>query len=118
MNISGRLKHEPAQGDGIRAFVVSGRHGELKAAKAHQSEVEMAVENLAVEPGDTIDFIVDIGDNLNSDQFLWEPVIAAVEHKWDARAEFTGPPPAPDYLTPWEQYAQVLLLANEFAFVD
>ena len=118
VNISGRLKHEPAQGDGIRAFVVSGRHGELKAAKAHQSEVEMAVENLAVEAGDTIDFIVDIGDNLNSDQFLWEPVIAAVEHKWDARAEFTGPPPAPDYLTPWEQYAQVLLLANEFAFVD
>ena len=26
--------------------------------------------------------------------------------------------PAPSRLTPWEQYAQVLLEANEFAFVD
>jgi hypothetical protein len=28
------------------------------------------------------------------------------------------PTKGPDALTPWEQYAQVLLLANEFAFVD
>jgi len=118
VNIAGLLKHEPEQGDGIRAFVVSSRHGELKAATAHKSQVEMTAENVAVEAGDTIDFIVDIGDNLNSDQFLWEPVISASERRWEAKAEFTGPMPAPDYLEPWEQYAQVLLLANEFAFVD
>ena len=35
---------------------------------------------------------------------------------WDARSDFQGPPPTT--LTPWEAYAQVLLLANEFAFVD
>jgi hypothetical protein len=28
------------------------------------------------------------------------------------------PAPAPTALTAWERYAQVLLLANEFAFVD
>jgi hypothetical protein len=32
---------------------------------------------------------------------------------------FLGEPPVPgSKLTPWEEYAQVLLLANEFAFVD
>ena len=32
---------------------------------------------------------------------------------------FVGGSPAPgSKLTPWEEYAQVLLLANEFAFVD
>ncbi len=118
VNISGVLKHEPEPGDGVRAFLVSSRHGVLKSAKIHKSEVEMTVESIAVEPGDTIDFIVDIGDNLNSDQFLWEPAIVAGESKWTAKEEFTGPTPAPDYLEPWEQYAQVLLLANEFAFVD
>ncbi len=51
-------------------------------------------------------------------KFLWAPVITADGAKWDARAEFTGPMPPPALLTPWEQYAQVLLLANEFAFVD
>ena len=32
---------------------------------------------------------------------------------------FVGAPPAPgSKLTPWEEYAQILLLANEFAFLD
>ncbi len=118
VNITGLLKHEPEQGDGIRAFVVASRSGELKAATVHKTNVEMNVENIAVEAGDTLDFIVDIGDNLNSDQFLWEPSIVTAERRWEAKPEFTGPMPAPDYLEPWEQYAQVLLLANEFAFVD
>ena len=116
--VAGILKHEPAQGDGIRGFVVSSRHGELKAAAVHASQAEMAVAAVAVEAGDTIDFIVDIGDSLDSDQFLWEPVVATGEKRWAAAAGFTAPPPAPNHLQPWEQYAQVLLLANEFAFVD
>jgi hypothetical protein len=32
--------------------------------------------------------------------------------------KFLAAAKATDKLTPWEQYAQVLLLANEFAFVD
>ena len=78
----------------------------------------MTVTNLAVKAGETIDFIVDIGTTLNNDQFLWHPVISSNDQTWDAREEFDGPRPAPQYLKPWEQYAQVLLLANEFAFVD
>jgi len=118
ISITGILKHEPEAGDGIRGFMASSRHGELKSASVHHTEIEMTAENISVESGDTIDFIVDIADNLNSDQFLWEPGVTAAETKWDAKAEFIGPTPAPDYLAPWEQYAQVLLLANEFAFVD
>ena len=78
----------------------------------------MTATNLVVKAGDTLDFIVDIGGTLNSDQFLWVPVITTNGAKWDARAEFNGPNPPPQLLTPWEQYAQVLLLSNEFAFVD
>jgi hypothetical protein len=118
VNITGTLKHEPEPGDGVRGFVVSSRDGELKAAKVHKSKTAMSATNVVVKAGDTIDFIVDIGDTLNSDQFLWAPVISADEMKWDARHEFDGPRPAPEHLGAWEQYAQVLLLANEFAFVD
>ena len=84
----------------------------------HQSEIQMAVANVKVKAGDTIDFIVDIADGLNSDQFLWEPVVTMDTVKWNAHEEFVGPSKEPDYLTPWEQYAQILLLSNEFAFVD
>ena len=73
-----------------------------------------------LKQGDTLDFIVDIRDGLNSDQFLWAPTIANSDTAtWDAKKEFAGPPaPGPQLLDPWPQYVQVLLLANEFSFVD
>jgi hypothetical protein len=118
VDITGTLKHEPEQGDGVRGFVVSSRDGELKAANVHKSNSAMTATHVVVKAGDTIDFVVDIGVTLNSDQFLWAPLIKTGETSWDARAEFDGPRPAPQHLSAWEQYAQVLLLANEFAFVD
>ncbi len=118
LNISGTLKHEPEQGDGVRGFIVSSRDGELQTATVHKTKTAMTATNVLVQAGDTLDFIVDIGGTLNADQFLWAPVMKDKTTTWDARAEFDGPRPAPQYLTAWEQYAQVLLLANEFAFVD
>ena len=61
-----------AAGDGVRGWIVSSRHGVLKSADRPQhAEVEFNVDSLAVEAGDTIDFVVDIRDGLNSDQHLW-----------------------------------------------
>jgi len=118
VNVTGRLKHEPEPGDGVRAFVVSSRHGELKNVTVHQATADLSVPNLEVKAGDTLDFVVDIGETLSYDQFVWAPVITAGGTRWDARTEFVGPAPQRQLLTPWEQYVQVLLLANEFAFVD
>ena len=118
VNIAGLLKHEPEAGDGIRAFISSSRQGELKAAALHHEETMMSVTAIELEEGDTIDFIVDIGDVLNSDQFQWQPTIVAGDEAWSAAEEFSGPALVPDYLSAWEQYAHVLLLSNEFAFLD
>src|SRR5205823_633936 len=42
-----------------------------------------------------------------------------VRREWNARTDFSGPPPPrPRTLSPWEKYAQVLLFANELVFVD
>jgi hypothetical protein len=129
--IAGSIVHEVAAGDGIRAFVVSNRHGELRSCEVHNSSAEMAVASVEVKQGDTLDFVVDIRAGLNSDQFKWAPVITVVDAPagapapsraplaWNAKAEFSGPTPvAAPLLTPWEQFVQVLLLSNEFAFVD
>lgn len=118
VQISGTLSHDPEAGDGVRAFVISSRHGILRTARAHHSKVELAFDAVALRTGDTLDFVVDIGDVLNSDQFLWAPVIVSSSMKWDAKSDFNGPTPPSLRLTPWEQYSQVLLLSNEFAFVD
>jgi hypothetical protein len=96
----------------------------------HNQTADAKAENLAVESGDTIDFIVSINESLNNNEFLWSPVIRMVganaikdangyAREWDARREFSGPPAQMDPpLTPWEKYAQALLSANEFLFVD
>jgi hypothetical protein len=119
ISITGTLRHEPTQGDGIRAFIISSRHGTLLTADVHHRDIPMAVPSLTVSRGDTIDFLVDIRNELNSDQFLWSPHISAENTTWRADHDFSGPAtPPPDFLDPWAQYAQVLLLANEFSFTD
>jgi hypothetical protein len=67
--ISGTAAHAEVPGDGIRAFLSSSRHGELKSATLHNSSAELAVPSVDVKQGDTIDFIVDYRANLNSDMF-------------------------------------------------
>ncbi len=94
--------------------------GRSRYAEVHHSDARFDVDALEVKAGDTIDFVVDIRDNLNSDQFLWAPVLveqgAEGTTTWNAQADFGGKP-APQ-LDPWEQLAQVLLMANEFYFVE
>ncbi len=120
VKITGRIRHEVEAGDGVRAFIVSSREGELKSARVHNSKADLNVERVAVKAGDTLDFVVDIGDNLNHDEFLWSPRISADgnEEIWNAASDFGGPVKPLEYLSAWEQYAQVLLLSNEFAFID
>jgi hypothetical protein len=106
---------------------VSSRNGTLGHWQVHKSKAETKVDRLEVKRGDTIDFAVDFLGNLNSDMFMWAPAIHALDApagttlpvKWDAKQEFGGPPPVPpEPMDAWSMYAQVLLLSNEFVFVD
>ena len=62
LNIEGTLRHgQPAvpYGDGVRGRIVSSRHGELASWSVNGSSAETKLNGIAVEKGDTIDFIVD-----------------------------------------------------------
>ncbi|WP_197443749.1 PSD1 and planctomycete cytochrome C domain-containing protein [Maioricimonas rarisocia] len=121
VSIRSHLRQEAAPGDGIRAFVVSSRAGLLQSASIHKSETDLDVDAIDVAAGETIDFLVDIGDVLNSDQYFWQATIAQAAGTpdavtWDSRLDFTHDTVTP--LNEWEQLAQVLLCTNEFLFVD
>jgi hypothetical protein len=121
IQVSSEFRHEPAAGDGVRAFVVSSRSGRLQSATVHQQTVPLNVETLTVDRGETIDFVVDINEVLNSDQFLWRIQIQPREatgetRSWDSEKDFTVNTTL--RLTPMEQLAQVLFCSNEFLFVD
>ncbi len=118
VRIDSLLQHQEKVGDGVRATIISSRHGVLKTATAHNSQAVMNIKTIEVKAGDSIDFVVDILKVLNTDQFLWSPTI--VDSKdgttWNAKGDFGGTPRP--MLRPWEQLAQALLMANEFLFVD
>ncbi len=126
ISIQTELVHEPAAGDGVRAWIVSSRSGLLQSAAVHQKSVALNVEPFDVEAGETIDFVVDIGEVLNSDQYLWRSTIQPVSRssseppslsdRWNSEADFTAD--TLRQLTAWEQLAQVLMCSNEFLFVD
>ncbi len=118
--IETKLVHEPAPGDGIRTFIVSSKQGLLGSKTIHQSTVEFNVASLSVLKGETIDFVVDIGGVLNSDQYLWsvniKDQVTETATLWDSKADFKTNDV--NQLTPWEQLAHVLICTNEFLFVD
>ncbi|MEZ6088042.1 MAG: PSD1 and planctomycete cytochrome C domain-containing protein [Pirellulaceae bacterium] len=127
--ITSTAKHEPDIADGVRFRIVSSRHGKLAETTLKASEAALDVPELDVEAGDTIDFVVDIISVLNSDQHLWAPVIRQVSNSngeqetsgaelsdWNATRDFIGP--STPNLSKWEQLAQILMLTNEFWFVD
>ncbi|GMU20799.1 MAG: hypothetical protein AMXMBFR13_08950 [Phycisphaerae bacterium] len=136
-NIRGVLEHPEQRGDGVQAWIVSSRTGARGHGVAHGSKAETRVWRLELEAGDQLCFIVNGRGNPSHDTFSWAPIIetavsetvlaggtgeqrqASATASWDAQADFRGPPPEPPApLERWEQYAQVLLLTNEFMFVD
>ena len=115
--------------NGIRGWVISSRKGVLGKWRVDSPpppkdginyppspSVATTLKGITVERGETIDFIVDSAGDYEADDFQWSPVVTVGEKKWDAAKEFAGPPIRK--LTPREQLAQVLLLTNEFAFLD
>ncbi len=121
VSVNSQVRHEAKPGDGVRAFLVSSSKGVLRSATVHEQTADLNVETLEVEAGETLDFLCDIGDVLNSDQHLWRAAIMAEDGQgsptaWNSESDFTHD--TTQLLTPIEQLAQVLLCSNEFLFVD
>ncbi len=121
VRIKSKLKHEPSQGDGIRAFIISSTDGILKATELQSDVVNLDLNFLSVAKGNTIDFVVDIKDVLNSDQYLWDAAVLEIGtsesgRKWHSVTDFPSSQVEP--LDGWQQLAQIMLCGNEFMFLD
>jgi cytochrome c553 len=123
--VTGTLKHPRSEGDGVMAVVGSNSLGEKARWTAANQSVETFVPTMNFRRGESLDFIVTCRVNENSDSFQWAPKLATIEKRqpivWDIARDFPKTADgrtAESALTPWEQLAQVLLLSNEFQFVD
>jgi len=125
--VTGVLEHKNAEGDGVHGKIIRNGSEVLWTGHVHNAALDAPVATVHLKPGDTLDFVVHCGENENFDGYNWAPEIKITSREaladghetrstWQSAADFQGPPPSP--LEPWEQYAQVLLLSNEFLFVD
>jgi mono/diheme cytochrome c family protein len=132
VDITGEVNHPSDKGDGVRVRIVSSEQGVLGEWAARHGSVPVHLERVTVKRGETLDFVADCRQTVEFDSFHWAPVLREVAAsgrsgsasgafaEWNARADFRGPvkPAEKRALSAWEKYAQVLLLANEMAFVD
>lgn len=118
VRIQGTIAHGQPEGDGVGARIVSSRLGLLGKWDVHNGKAKTEVASVAVEKGDTIDFVVDPLTSDAYDSFAWAPRISTLDGRqtWDAAADF-GPPPGPP-ISRVALYAQALMMTNEFMFVD
>jgi len=128
IKISGELEHGQADSKGIVACVVLKGTRMLGEWKATMSNVSTSLEAFEVKKGDTLDFVVVGEGDASADKFQWAPTITMLDAEmpgmpgmpriWDAKTDFMDVRKMPKPIGPWEELAQVLLLSNEFMFVD
>ena len=118
VNLSGTVKLAAKESGGIRAQIVSSKTGVLGEWNiASASTMEVGIPKLNVTPGEIIDFILDCDGDDNSDSFTWNPVIKDLATGGviaNGEKDFSGPAGS----DAWSEFAQALLCANEFVFVD
>lgn len=124
VQINGQFRHRSDQGDGVRGRIISSGGNRLGEWSVHNRGTNTNIARVKVNAGDTVDFVTDSKGTINFDSFDWK-----VELKYQnvnpqtlsptqfaSQRDFRGPQPEPPDI--WARYAQVLLLTNEFVFVD
>jgi hypothetical protein len=116
----GELKHANKEGDGVALHLISSRAGKLGSWVAQNGKTKTVVPRIEVKQGEQFDLVVDSQKTTNHDSFEWSPSFTLLDARkptlWNYQADFQGP--QPPQMTPWELAAQVLLMSNEFMFVD
>ena len=123
----GELHHFSSVGNGIKAYIISSREGIIWSGEVQDDFIMTEFQGHPIRKGDTVDLVVESNGEEAEDKFRWHPRLYLSgedatqypKQDWLTRFDFQGPPPrAPEPLAPWAQYAQVLLMSNEFIFID
>ncbi|MEK6233625.1 MAG: hypothetical protein N2C14_02850 [Planctomycetales bacterium] len=115
-----RVSHPSDQGDGIRLRLASAARGVVHEAVVQHGEHRQTIEIDSIQAGETLDFVIDCREHPSYDSFRCGFEIrfldGAEPSRWDSEKDFRVSHPAG--LRAWPRYAQILLLTNEFMFVD
>ncbi len=118
--VEGELVRPETQGDGVVGTVVSSREGTVAEWKVASGTISTVVRIADIKPGEHIDFVVSAGIDDSYDTYVWRATLTLENSNdrqiWNTEQDYHGPASAP--LDLWAQFAQVLLMSNEFLYVD
>ena len=128
VTIEARLRHSSKKGNGVQGRLVFGESGLMGDYTAFDGFEQTDVDSIPVKTGETVDFAVGPLGSASFDTYMWSIRITmdrpeengeGLRTLWEARADYEGPrDEMPDPLGRWAQLAHVLLLTNEFMYVD
>jgi hypothetical protein len=126
VTIDATLSRSSDRGDGVRAWIHNSRTGILSEyACTPQNKKVPTHLTTDVKKGDIVNFIVHNEKGTDSDSFDWQPRITRADNGellTDAKADFCDASRWPfgrqKPQSALSQLAQVLLMSNEFMFVD
>ena len=126
VQIDAALSRKTDRGDGVRAWIHNSRTGVLAEYFCTPQNKQIPTSITAdVQKGDVISFIVHNETSTDSDSFEWQPVITRADSGdllTNAKNDFCNanrwPFGRPQPQQPMSQLAQVLLMSNEFMFMD
>ena len=122
LHIEGVLAHSQPNSDGIRGRIIASRLGVIGTWDVVRAQAPTNPAVIEVKQGDTIDFVTDSRAHTTSDAFTWPVTLRLTTSDkdpgqiWDSTTGFHGPLTIP--LNRWQELAQILLMSNEFAFID
>ena len=107
----------------MRGRIISSRSGVVGSWDVHHAKPSPTPPRIDVQPGDTIDFVTDSRERtalryvqLGRHHAPENLTTKRLSKSGNSTPGFHGPLNPP--LTRWQELAQVLLMSNEFAFVD
>lgn len=129
IRLSGSIKRSNDQGNGVRAWIISSKKGKVAEQFVRPTETVEMNAQIEVQENETLSFVVEAenGDT-NSDSYSWAPRIERINEDGSltpisqSDTDFCGPDGWPQNRakpqSPLSQLAQVLMMSNEFQFVD
>lgn len=121
LSIEYRIGHNSDSGDGITSTILHNQLNPLATQSVKNDRATGTIEDISVQPGDTIDFVVFCGNNASHDTFKcsirFRETAAGDSRVWNSVADFSDQNVL-RVTDAWTQLAQVLMLTNEFVFVD
>lgn len=119
LHITGQLKHKNENGDGVLGLVLlNGKIVEQQAAHNRSRKFDSRTD---IKAGGRLEFVTFCQANESHDSFDWPVTIyqfanGQAVREWNSEADFSASKAT--RLSPLAQLAQVLMMTNEFTFID